>query len=437
MSETLISTRKCNLSAIKIPSVVAALSVMSSEILVTSLHLAKIQEASTSLEEIIRNSHFVDVSAHYEAATLKQLVHNLNSDLELAISEVQERIASLKVILSRKAIIPATLSTADDISVAFHIALNGLEIDWPLAEMVLERFSSLSTWSSFGRNVWTGNNFDSNMIKLIKKGDCWRLRKSLKFIKDIVYYDFSIGSVEFYDSLASLLMKPTISFQEDEEMEWASFIVRKQDKAIDLGISRLINSFLYSRKGKTEIAWNVLNIILTLKDEEDFSSRMNSISKSPFIARALVQTLNQEKDDTHVVNVCLEIARIMITAESGHFLCHTIGYEICPALIMIIDMYLNDEEKMNNVLLLIYDIIFYRETIPLFKTTDLFRALVQIFESPCHHDILTDVVMRISAHNDDLNLQFFESQGRIPHDDFLHQFHKLGIPEESTFFGDT
>jgi hypothetical protein len=42
--------------------------------------------------------------------------------------------------LSRNAIIPTTLSTADDVSVALHIAVSGPKINWYSAELVLERF---------------------------------------------------------------------------------------------------------------------------------------------------------------------------------------------------------------------------------------------------------------------------------------------------------
>jgi hypothetical protein len=48
--------------------------------------------------------------------------------------------ASLEGILSKKAIIPTTLSTVDDVSTTFHIAVNGPEIDLPFSEMVLESF---------------------------------------------------------------------------------------------------------------------------------------------------------------------------------------------------------------------------------------------------------------------------------------------------------
>jgi hypothetical protein len=49
---------------------------------------------------------------------------------------------SLETALNTKVKIPATLSTSDDILVAFHVAVDCPEIDWPLAETVLDRFSA-------------------------------------------------------------------------------------------------------------------------------------------------------------------------------------------------------------------------------------------------------------------------------------------------------
>jgi hypothetical protein len=84
--------------------------------------------------------------------------------------------------LNKSVIIPSTLSTADDISTAFHIAVNGLEttlscpdIGWSFAEAVLERFSFLWTKeletvgynvnkSAFRKAVWQNDNFGSNQI---------------------------------------------------------------------------------------------------------------------------------------------------------------------------------------------------------------------------------------------------------------------------------
>jgi hypothetical protein len=137
MSEAMITpTRECNLLAIDIPSITAALNVMKKEFLNASLLLIEIQDASISLENVIQNSHYVDLTAHHEAGALKQSVDKF----EVAIHEVQERMTSLEIILKSKVIIPAILSTADDISTAFHIAVNDPEIDWSFAEALLERY---------------------------------------------------------------------------------------------------------------------------------------------------------------------------------------------------------------------------------------------------------------------------------------------------------
>jgi hypothetical protein len=164
--------------------------------------------------------------------------------------------------LNKSALIPSILSTADDISTAFHIAVNGPEttlscpdIGWSFAEAVLERFSFLWTKeletvgdnvnkSTFGKAVWQ-NNFGSNMVKLLNGGDCWRLRKSLELLVEMVgdACDLPV-SVEIFESLAPILLQP------DEDVEWAYLIAKNQKIAVDHGTLRLINSFLYSRKEK-------------------------------------------------------------------------------------------------------------------------------------------------------------------------------------------
>lgn len=120
----------------------------------------RIQEAS----HFIQNSNFVDEIAHHEATALNQSAHNL----EVAVSKMQE------VMLSKVAEFPAILSTADDISVVFNIAVNGSEINWPLAEMVLDRYVFLWTGeiksvddiivgdNDFIITVWKNNDFESN-----------------------------------------------------------------------------------------------------------------------------------------------------------------------------------------------------------------------------------------------------------------------------------
>lgn len=250
---------KCNLSAIDIPSIADALRVMKVEISNATQLLSKLIEASISLEGMIRESNFVEIDANYEATSLKQSAHNF----ELSISDIQERITSLEVVLSRKVVIPATFSTANDISVAFHLAVNSTNINWPLAEMVLETFFSIGN-SFTGQDVWGKNNFIGNVAKLLHGINCWQVRKSLGLITNLIKRssDIAVGP-EMFDALASIL----VALPDDEEMKWAYLIAKNQGWNIDRGILTLINAFIYSRNGNTTIRLNALEIIHALIEE--------------------------------------------------------------------------------------------------------------------------------------------------------------------------
>jgi hypothetical protein len=61
---------------------------------------------------------------------------------------------------------------------------------------MLKRFLILLTEEhvqdvDFCQKVWNSNNFDSNMVKLLKGGDCWRIKKSLELIQNIVDNDLA------------------------------------------------------------------------------------------------------------------------------------------------------------------------------------------------------------------------------------------------------
>jgi hypothetical protein len=447
MSEALIPTRDCNVLAINIPSITAALSIMSSEIINATLLLPKIRDASMSLEEIIRNSHYVDLSAHHEATALKQSAHNLGQTLELAISQFQKRMASLQEVLSKKSAIPTSLSTADDVSVAFHIAVNRPNIDWHLAEVVLDRFSILCTKEltidrSFCQTVWNINNFENNMVKLLKGGDCWRLKKSLKLIQNIVVsaHDLTV-SASFFDSLASVIWDLRFPADVEEERKWAYLIAKNQDTLTDRYFTdryfpRMINSFLYSQKGKSSTTYNVLKIISALiGNEHGPRVNDNSVSKSQYVPSVLYRCLHTEKDNSDVINVCLDLALIMVRTvtiiddesdveEEPHdepsFLCDLCEkYSFCPQLIVILDKYISDEEIVKKVLKVIHLIIFHRKNIARLTITDLIGTLVSVFQSPYHHNNLSslvDVVEQLIFHD-------------------RRRFHELGIPQGSNFFG--
>jgi hypothetical protein len=54
-----------------------------------------IYEASLRSEKIILDSNYVDASVYYKVNALKESAKNLERNLELAISELKEKIASL------------------------------------------------------------------------------------------------------------------------------------------------------------------------------------------------------------------------------------------------------------------------------------------------------------------------------------------------------
>jgi hypothetical protein len=144
MSEALISTsEECYLPVINIPSIADAMEVMKTSMELASNFDFKLLEASLSLEGRVLNSRFLEEGALIEATAHVALLIRSTLNINFAMNEIQERVASLEEILCRKAVIPDILSTSDDISVAFHIAVTGPEINWPFAEMVLERFAIL------------------------------------------------------------------------------------------------------------------------------------------------------------------------------------------------------------------------------------------------------------------------------------------------------
>jgi hypothetical protein len=405
ISFSISPTRESSLLAINIPSIAAAVTTMESEILDASELLPKIQEASISLEEVVRNSHFVDINAHNEATALKHATHKL----DLIMSEIQERMKVLETLLRKSVVIPPALSTADDISVAFHLAVNGPEINWPFAEEVLQIFVSHSIerfvsefeindtdleFYIFKESVWKDNEFDDNMVKLLNGGDCWRLRKSLKLLSALVdpeigNCDFKV-SIEIFNSLASVILHPTRSSLKDDEIKWVHLISKNQEKAIDQDITRLINSFLYSRNEITAITSTAQRIIYLLINDKG-SPEVNEFNfrESRKIPIVLVKILEEERRNPDFIEICLLLSYMLIS--QGYY-ASSLSYDvrlrisdfiqcgICEALLPLIDIYISDADKINEILYTILCIIQVPSSIPRLITAGLLKALVQIFE---------------------------------------------------------
>jgi hypothetical protein len=437
-------TRESSLLAINIPSIAAAVTVMESEILDASELLPKIQEASISLEEIVRNSHFVDINAHDEATALKHATHKL----ELTISEIQERMTVLGTLLGKNAVIPPTLSTPDDLSVAFHLAVNGPKINWPFAEEVLQNFESISTkrfaeveendrdfdFFSFGQSVWKNNEFDDNIVKLLDGGDCWRLRKSLKLISSLVdpeicNCDFKV-SIDVFDSLASVILHPTRTSLKDDDIKWVHLIAKNQEKAIDQDIIRLINSFLYSRNEKTAITSTTQRIVFLLINNKG-SPEVNEFNfrKSTKIPMALVKILIEERGNPDFIYFCLILSEMLVAnyvflSSLNDHLCisNFIQCGVCEALLPLIDIYISDNDKLEGILWIIKCIIDVESGILRLITAGILKALVQIFELSNNGNMshsLGDVIKKLCA----WNKKYIVSQLRI-----------LGIHKRSNFY---
>lgn len=86
--------------AIDFPSIAEGLRIMNWRVSHASRLLPDIRKASISLVKTIRVSNFVDLSvSNHEVIALKQSVHNLERSFEVAISEVQRKIALFETAL--------------------------------------------------------------------------------------------------------------------------------------------------------------------------------------------------------------------------------------------------------------------------------------------------------------------------------------------------
>lgn len=104
---TRATAREYSLSAIDIPSISIAMSIMKTEISKASLAILRMQEASDSLEQAIRNASLV-TSRNEIGDGLKLSTQNLI----VAMSTIEEEITLLQETLSKNTVIPDTILSA-------------------------------------------------------------------------------------------------------------------------------------------------------------------------------------------------------------------------------------------------------------------------------------------------------------------------------------
>jgi hypothetical protein len=276
------------------------------------------------------------------------------------------------------------------------------------------------------------NDFDLNIVILLQGGDCWRVRKSLELIQKIVgdAHNSIIRKLirdddEMFDSLASILLQPIESSDENEKRSLVYLIAKNQDKSIDFGIARLIDSFLYSRKGKTDIARNVLKILTVFIDQEQGNEDfiLNARSNIP---KALIKTLIEEKD-ADIIKMSLELW-IGLDQDVHDFNSMCSGQEgICEALICIMKTHPSDRNKMFNVIYIILGIVCHSghdSYIEEFITLGLLNSLVEVFNNCPDVNRIGPVAGLVG---------FLCTYNRS----WIEEFYALGIPKGSRFLQDT
>lgn len=372
-----------------------------------------------------------------------------------------------------RAVIPleictADLFTAEDISVAFNLAINGTGMNWTLAEEILERFPLVreSMWDGCDEDggdddeihegvnfflgyVWLKNDFDRNVLKvvnLLKGVDSWRANKFLGLIFDTILdqnYVYIEISVEIFDSLASLLLTK-------DERNWPYLISKNNGWKIDNGLSRLINSFIYSPKDRGELSYNVLEIMTYFTSERNCKENYINFLNAPNIRKALVKIFVEEKE-----NECLvcDFSHLVYQAVAYRRTDQEPGIEeslqivrrdfvrcgICEAMMPIVKNLLNSNVRHKHVNMfhafnIIYFLIEYFGNIPNLISAGLLEILVQYFNSPFKHmdgwSVTDGEYIYTSKYLYKIVGHLCEYDSNI-----IQKFHELGIAEGSNLFG--
>jgi hypothetical protein len=157
--------------------------------------------------------------------------------------------------------------------------------------------------------VWDSHNFEINIVRLLGSGDISIVNKLLESFNKFQPFGSEVTlCAAFFDALASILIKV-------DDRKWMYLIAKNQDREIDHGISRLINSFLCSRKEKENIICNVLELLCNLTEQLDDINNRQSILDVP--NKALVQVLSEENVNDKIINYSITFLAAVASYDSG------------------------------------------------------------------------------------------------------------------------
>jgi hypothetical protein len=127
----------------------------------------------------------------------------------------------------------------------------------------LELSSKIDKINVFPEEIWTDTFLDS-IVKLLRGGYGREIYQSLQLLESLTRNESELKcSSELFSTLSLILLQRNTLTVENEQRNWAYLILKNGEQKVDHGISRLINSFLYSSRKQTilTISLNALRII--------------------------------------------------------------------------------------------------------------------------------------------------------------------------------
>jgi hypothetical protein len=416
---------------------------------VSQLTVSNVVNTSKLLHKKIQGSSLCEIDTRQEAIALRQAAQNL----ELAMSEIHTSMARIENSLKNNAMISsslsiADLSTPDDISQALQNAVNGPGRDWIFAAKIVERFTSCY-WAlieseddddsdgdddelepeEFLQAVWASYNFQRNLARLFCSGNVSIVNKLLESFDHINPFSSEVPlSAKIFDSLASILI--TV-----DDRKWIYLIAKNQEKEIDHGISRLINSYLCTQKDKDVVICNALKLMWSYTDEHFVKSRClyesNSgnmininILAAPNMFKALVKIISEERMNDTIMEYCLHFLSSLLsynsieqpgTTEASLQIVRVdlVRFGICELLIPL----LGGSRYVIKALTITHFISKCPEYIPRFITMGLLPILVQIFHTPkySNHNSYDKIIKDLCNYDSNIG----------------ERFHELGVPKKS------
>jgi hypothetical protein len=165
-----------------------------------------------------------------------------------------------------------------------------------------------------------------------------------------------------------------------------------------------------------------------LSGEETSSVNTLNILNAPNISKILIKILTEEKKNREIIKHCYNLIYQMLTNRYSNIYQHYVEIarkeflkcKIIEALMSSVEPFLSRNCDDDGVLSIFFHLAMDRDNIPRLITAGLLKVLVQIANSPNHHQ---------SCYHQRIIRKLFAFDN-----DIMQQLYELGIPEGSDFF---